>query len=161
MFGNRLLLGVHTIGGIVDSDGTGNYEVLDEVKADHVTITQGGAAMVEAESVDITQGGIQAAQTGSLSITQGGALIVEADTADLSMSGAALISADKIDMKSAVAAVAIADTLVTDDKTTIGFLFAGTIEGQPRVRVDARVAAAFGAGLGVALFVLRRFVARK
>ena len=145
----------------MDSDGTGNYEVLDEVKADHVTINQGGAALVEAESLEITQGGVQAAQTGSLTITQGGAMMVEADTADLSMSGAGLVSADKVDMKSAGAAVAIADTLVADEKTTIGFLFAGTIEGEPRVRVDARVAAAFGAGLGVALFVLRRFVGRK
>ena len=145
----------------MDSDGTGNYEVLDEVKADHVTINQGGAALVEAESVEITQGGVQAAQTGSLTITQGGAMMVEADTADLSMSGAGLVTADKVDMKSAGAAVAIADTLVADEKTTIGFLFAGTIEGEPRVRVDARVAAAFGAGLGVALFVLRRFVGRK
>jgi hypothetical protein len=145
----------------VDSDGTGNYEVLDEVKADHVTITQGGAGVVEAESIEITQGGVQAAQTGSLSITQGGAMIVEADSADLSMSGAGLLSADRVDMKSAGAGVAIADTLVADDKTTIGFLFAGTIEGQPKVRVDARVAAAFGAGLGVALFVLRRFARRK
>ena len=145
----------------MDSDGTGNYEVLDEVKADHVTINQGGAALVEAESVEITQGGVQAAQTGSLTITQGGAMMVEAETADLSMSGAGLVSADKVDMKSAGAAVAIADTLVADEKTTIGFLFAGTIEGEPRVRVDARVAAAFGAGLGIALFVLRRFVGRK
>ena len=145
----------------MDSDGTGNYEVLDEVKADHVTINQGGAALVEAESLEITQGGVQAAQTGSLTITQGGAMMVEADTADLSMSGAGLVSADKVDMKSAGAAVAIADTLVADEKTTIGFLFAGTIEGEPKVRVDARVAAAFGAGLGIALFVLRRFVGRK
>ena len=145
----------------MDSDGTGNYEVLDEVKADHVTINQGGAALVEAESVEVTQGGVQAVQAGSLSITQGGAMIVETESAELSMSGAGLLSADKVDMKSAGAGVAIADTLVADDKTTIGFLFAGTIEGEPKVKVDARVAAAFGAGLGVALFLLRRLVSKK
>jgi hypothetical protein len=145
----------------VDTNGTQNYEVLDEVRAEHVTITQGGASVVEADSVEITQGGVQAAQTNSLSISQGGAVIVETETADLAMSGAGILSADKVELHSAGAGIAIADTLVADDKSTIGFLFAGTIEGEPTVKVDARVAAAFGAGLALTFFLLRRVFGRK
>lgn len=144
----------------MDTNGSKDYEVHDEVRAEQVTITQGGAAMVEADSVEVTQGGIQAAQTKQLSISQGGAMVVETESADLTMSGAGVVSADKVELNSAGAGVAIADTLVADDKSTIGFLFAGTIEGQPNVRIDARAAAAFGAGLGLTLFVLRRVFSR-
>ncbi len=145
----------------METNGDAGYQVHDEVKAEHVTITQGGAAVVEADTVEVTQGGIQAAQANTLSISQGGAMIVETEVAELTMSGAGVLSADRVELTSAGAGIAIADTLVADDKSTIGFLFAGTIEGQPDVKIDARAAAAFGAGLAVALFLLSRIFGRR
>lgn len=141
------------------SDPTETY--FDEVDADHVTITQGGAANVQATTVEVTQGGIQAAQAGTISITQGGAMRVDAADADLTMGGAGVITGDRVDLRQSGAGIVVADTLKADEKSVIGVLFAGTIEGNPDVKVDARTAAAFGAGLGATLFVLKRLFRRQ
>ncbi|MGI9585111.1 MAG: hypothetical protein ACR2N7_05925 [Acidimicrobiia bacterium] len=138
----------------VEENGT-PYEVQDEVRADHVTISQGGAALVQADHVEISQGGAQAVETKELSISQGGALLVDTESADFNMSGAAVLNADTVTMQSAGVGLTVADT-VKAENTVIGFLFAGTIEGEPDVKIDARTAAAFGAGLAIALFILRR-----
>lgn len=136
------------------------YEVVEDVRAEHVTITQGGAALVSANTVEVTQGGIQAAETKHLKISQGGAMVVETETADLTMSGTAVLNADTARLQASGAGIAITDTLQADSNSTIGFLLAGTIEGEPKVRVDARSAAAFGAALAVTLFILRRLFKR-
>ena len=136
-----------------------NFE--ESVSADHVTITQGSAALVEANTVEINQGGAQAVETKELSISQGGAMVVEAEHAEFTMSGAGVVNADRVELNSASAAVTIADTLVADETSTIGMLFAGTIEGEPNVRLDVRSAAAFGAAFAVSLFILRRLFGRR
>ncbi|MGI9666769.1 MAG: hypothetical protein ACR2N2_06660 [Acidimicrobiia bacterium] len=141
-----------------ESDG---YEFEDHIEADHVTITQGGAALIEATTVEITQGGVQAAETKELSISQGGAMVIDTQSADLTMSGAGVLNADTVQMNSAGAGVAIADTLKADENSTIGMLFAGTIEGGPDVKVDMRTAAAFGAAFAVTLFILKRLIGRR
>ena len=139
------------------SEDTGFEET---VSADHVTITQGGAAEINAETVEITQGGAQAVTTKKLSISQGGAMVVDAEHAEFTMSGAGVVNADRVEINAGGAGVAIADTLVADEKSTIGMLFAGTIEGDPNIRVDVRSAAAFGAAFAVTLFILKRLLGR-
>ena len=143
-----------------DINGEG-YEVEDLVTADHVSITQGGAALIEATTVEITQGGVQAAETQELSISQGGAMVIDAQNADLTMSGAGLLNAEKVQLHNAGAGVAVADTLQADENSTIGMLFAGTIEGNPNIKVDVRAAAAFGAAFALTLIVLRRLIGRR
>jgi hypothetical protein len=136
------------------------YEGLEDVSADHVTISQGGAARVEATSVEVNQGGIQAVEAQSVTISQGGAFVVDAENAILTMSGAGLLTGDNISLQNAGAGVVIADTFKAEDDSVIGFLLAGSIEGNPNVRVDARSAAAFGAALAMTLFILRRLFRR-
>jgi hypothetical protein len=53
----------------------------------------------------------------------------------------------------------VTDT-VNAKESVIGVLLAGTIEGSPDVKVDARSAAAFGAGAVVTIFLLRRLFKR-
>lgn len=133
-----------------------NGEVIEDVKADHVTISQGGANSVEATTVEVSQGGIQAVKAEHVTITQGGAFIVETTSAELTMSGSGLIAADTITLRSGGAGLVVADTLKAEPGSIVGFLFAGSIEGNPDVKVDLRTAAAMGAGFAVALFALRR-----
>jgi hypothetical protein len=49
----------------------------------------------------------------------------------------------------------VTDT-VNAKESVIGVVLAGNIEGSPDVKVDARSAAAFGVGVAVAFFILRR-----
>jgi hypothetical protein len=144
----------------VNTNGSGEYEVLEEVRAETVEISQGGAALIHADSVSITQGGAQVVETRSLSIIQGGALSVTTETASFESSAAALISADTVQLSSAAAAVAIADNLQADSGSRIGILLAGTIEGEPDVGIDARTAALVGVCAATTLFILNRLFRR-
>ena len=140
-------------------NGSGEYE-LQEVRAETVEISQGGAALIQADSVSITQGGAQFVETKALTITQGGAVSVSAETANLDASAALLVSANDIQLNSGAAAIAVADTLKADANSRIGILFAGTIEGTPKVGFDARTAAIVGVCGATTLFVLNRIFRR-
>jgi hypothetical protein len=140
----------------METTESGNGQVVEDVTAEHVTVTQGGANKIKATTVDVTQGGAQNVRAETVSISQGGAFGIEAKAADLTMSGAAFIAGDTITMRQSGAGVVVADTINAEEGSMIGVLFAGSIEGNPNVRVDARTAAAFGAGFAVAAFALRR-----
>lgn len=142
------------------NNGSRGYDVLEEVRAETVEISQGGAGVVQAESVSITQGGAQIVETKSLSISQGGAVSVTTETASLDASAAALVSANTVDLNSSGAAIVITDTLQADRASRIGVLFAGTIEGNPKVGVDARTAAIVGVCAATTLFILNRLFRR-
>lgn len=141
-------------------NGSGEYEVLEEVRAETVEISQGGAALIQADSVSITQGGAQFVETKSLAISQGGVVSVSTETANLDASAALLVSADNIQLNSGAAAIAIADTLKADRGSRIGILLAGTIEGNPKVGLDARTAAIVGVCGAATLFALNRLLRR-
>jgi len=143
-----------------DTNGSGEYEVLDEVRAETVEISQGGAALIQADSVSITQGGAQVVEAKSFKITQGGAVSVSTETANLEASAAALVSANTVQLNSAAAAIAITDTLHADSGSRIGILLAGTIEGDPKVGFDARTAAIIGVCAATTMFVLNRLFRR-
>lgn len=132
-----------------------DVEFLEQVQADTVDITQGGAGIVQATTVNVTQGGIQTAATETLTINQGGVLMLEATDATFEMSGVGIASADTVVLNSAAAAVAVADT-VKATNSTIGLLFAGTVEGNPDIKVDARRALIFGGVLIVTSVILKR-----
>jgi hypothetical protein len=143
-----------------NTNGSGEYEVLEEVRAERVEISQGGAALIQADSVSITQGGAQVIETKSFAITQGGAVSVSTETASLDSSAAVLVSADTVQLNSGAAAIAISDTLRADRGSRIGILLAGTIEGNPKVGIDARTAAIVGVCGATTLFVLNRLFRR-
>lgn len=145
----------------METNEPGNGQIIEDVQADHVTVAQGGAQSVHANTVEMTQGGAQRVQAERVTISQGGAFGIETTNADLTMSGAAFIAGDTITVSQGGVGVAVADTLKAEAGSIIGVLFAGTIEGNPDVKVDARTAAAFGAGFGVALFLLRKIFGRR
>ncbi len=141
-------------------NGSGDHDMIEEVRADIVEINQGGAGLVQAESVSINQGGAQVVETKNLSITQGGVLSANAETANLEASGAAVLNAETVHLKSASSLFTVADTVESDSGSRIGILLAGTIEGDPNVRMDARTAALIGLSAAVTLFVLKRLFSR-
>jgi hypothetical protein len=112
------------------------------VRADRVEIVQGGAESVTAETVTISQGGAARVYATDLSISQGGVGL--ARTTKLSLSG-----------RSGALAV-VADEATLEPNSLAVVLIARTVKGTLRPIVDWRAAAAFGAGLGLALALLRR-----
>jgi len=142
------------------SDGSPEFEIVEEVKADTVKITHAGAALVQANTVTVTQAGVQRIEASQVTLAHGGAAIIESETMELSHGGAGFLVADNVDVKHSGLGISFADTVHAQD-SIIGVLFAGHIEGTPDIKFDARRAAAFGAGATVALFLLRRFFPRR
>lgn len=138
-------------------DSQTSNDVPDEVVADVVNISQGGAGRIEGGTISIDQGGAQTITGQSIEITQGGAAVVSAETATLNNSAVALLISEEATVVGSAPLLTIANQLTTED-SRIGVLLAGSIEGQPRVGLDLRLAAAVGAGAAIALFVLRRIV---
>lgn len=142
-------------------DDEGVEEIIEDLRAEHVTIAQGGAGRIEAGVVEITQGGAQTIEADNVSLSQAGAFTIDSTTADVNMSGVGFLTTDTATLRSGGAGVVIADTVKAEAGSVIGVLFAGTIEGDPNVRVDFRTAAAAGAAFALSLFVLRRLFGRR
>lgn len=133
-----------------------DFDIVEEVHGEIVEITQGGAGVVQATTVNVTQGGIQTATTENLTISQGGVAMVETTDASVTMGAVGFLTADNVALSSSGAAITVADTVKADDKSTIGVLFAGTIEGNPTIAVDGRKAVVAVAAFAVVLMVLKR-----
>jgi hypothetical protein len=106
----------------------------------------------------VTQGGIQTASTETLTVSQGGIAMVETTDASVTMGGVGFLTADNVQLTNSAAAVTVADTVKTDEKSTIGVLFAGTIEGNPSIAVDGRKAVVAVAAFAGVLMVLKRLI---
>ena len=133
-----------------------DFDVVEEVQGEIVEITQGGAGRVQATTVNVTQGGIQTATTENLTISQGGVAMVETTDASITMGGVGILAADNVQLSNSAAAITVADTVKADEKSTIGVLFAGTIEGNPNIAVDGRKTIAAVAAFAGVLMVLRK-----
>ena len=70
-----------------------------------------------------------------------------------------MISADTVHLDSSRSLLTIADT-VDSKNSVIGVLLAGTIEGAPDVKIDARTAAVIGAVGAITLYILKRVFSR-
>jgi hypothetical protein len=112
------------------------------VRADHVEINQGGASSVEATTVSVTQGGAGRIQAEEVTISQGGAGLVQADSLRLE--------------EGATAFAVLADEATISDGASVFMLLARSVSGSVRPVLDWRAAAAFGAGFGAAVALLRR-----
>jgi hypothetical protein len=130
-------------------------DVADEVIADVVNISQGGAGRIEGGTIRIDQGGAQTITGQSVEVTQGGAVVVSAETATLNNSAVAFLIAEEAKVVESIPLVAVTNQLSAEN-SRIGVLLAGRIDGEPEIGIDLRMAAAIGAGAAIALFILRR-----
>jgi large exoprotein involved in heme utilization and adhesion len=114
----------------------------EPVRAEHVEISQGGASSIEATTVSVTQGGAGRVRAGELTISQG---------------GIGLAQADNLRLNEGASAFALAGNDVSiQSGANVFMLLARSASGDVRPVLDWRAAAAFGAGLGLALRLLRR-----
>jgi hypothetical protein len=123
-------------------DTNGADDMSGAVRADHVDIRQGGANSVEATTVTLTQGGAGRIQADDVSISQGGAGLVQTDSLRLEEGGSAF--------------AVLAGEATISEGASIFMLLSRSVSGSVRPVLDWRAAAAFGAGFGVAIALLRR-----
>ncbi|HAL61099.1 MAG TPA: hypothetical protein DCP08_01660 [Chloroflexi bacterium] len=120
------------------------------IKAQEVRLHQSGAQSIEAEKVTIRQGGAQYIQGGEVSLSQGGALTVRGETIALQRSGALVVSGQEVEVKQGGAGLLVAGRIKADEVRSI-FVASGPIEGSVTTVLDQKSALALGAALGASL----------
>lgn len=144
-----------------DAPRNGNRpEGMDEsgdVRAENVTLSQGGARDIFATTVSITEGGARDITGTNISITRGGASQVRAEHMEVSQGGVALAKTDNLTVASGGSALAVlSDRATLNEGGNVLVLVAGEVSGDARPLLDWRSALALAAGLVVAWRLLRR-----
>ncbi len=120
------------------------------IQAQEVRLHQSGAQSIEAEKVTIRQGGAQYIQGGEVNLSQGGALAVRGETIDLERSGALMVSGQEVEVSQGCAGVLVAGKIKADEVRSV-FVASGPIEGSVTTMLDQKSALALGAALGASL----------
>ena len=125
--------------------------------SDTVEIKNGGARDIDATNVSITQGGARDIDAETVTINQGGAAQVRADDLTINYGGVAIARTGNLTVAEGGSAFAImADKATLNEESRIFLLVAGSSSGDVRPVLDWRAAAAFGAGLALAISLVRR-----
>lgn len=125
----------------IQLDDLSTGDANGDLRAGNVSITQGGARDVYAEQVSISQGGAGRVQAESVSVSLGGIAVARAENLTVKEGGSAFaVSAGSVNV---------------EEGGNVFLVLARQASGDARV-VDIRAAFAIGAGLGIALRLLRR-----
>ncbi len=112
---------------------------------------------VRAQNVTLTQGGARDINATTVSITQGGAAQVRAEQMNLSQGGVALAKTEHLTVADGGSAFAVlSDHATVNEGGNVLVLLAGEVSGDARPLLDWRSALALGAGLVVAWRLVRR-----
>lgn len=126
----------------VVADAAATPQMDAHIRADHVTLSQGGAQTIEAQSVKLSQGGAGQVRADEMTVEQGGV-------------GLARVGNLKLGSGASAFAV-LADEATVEEGSTTFLVVSRSLNGDVRPTIDWRTALAFGAGLGLALSILRR-----
>ena len=122
--------------------GSETVPVAANVRAENVTLYQGGAQTIDAGTVSITQGGAGRVRADELTVNQGGVGFAEAKHLTVADQGSAL--------------AVVADEATVEDGGRVVLLIARSVAGDVRPLLDVRSALAMVAGFAFVLLVLRR-----
>ena len=143
----------------------------DLVEGDTVTITQGGASVVNAHTVQIRQGGIANAQADEITVSMGGVALARADRVSVEMGGIGIalareahltqgaarsVIAQNVHVDQGLVGTALAGRVTFERPSGIFLLIAGRVEGPVQALLDWRGAIAFGAAFGLLVGLIRR-----
>lgn len=143
-----------------DSDAPVSFEDTRHAHQDgHLPEGMDASGDVRAENVTLTQGGARDINATTVSITQGGAAQVRAEQMNLSQGGVALAKTDSLTVAEGGSALAVlSDHATVNEGGTVLVLLAGEVSGDARPLLDWRSALALGAGLVIAWRLVRRIL---
>lgn len=113
-----------------------------DVRAEQVTISQGGARDVEATTVSITQGGAARVRAEQMSLSQGGVAVARTEKLTVEDGGSAF--------------AVLSDHATVNEGGNVFLVVAKEVSGDAARVIDWRAAAAFAVGLVIAWRLLRR-----
>ena len=113
-----------------------------DVRAENVTLNQGGARDIDATTVTITQGGAAQVRAQQMSLSQGGVAVARTENLTVGEGGSAF--------------AVMSDQATINEGGNVFLLVAGEVSGDARPVLDGRSAAAFAFGLVVAWRLVRR-----
>jgi hypothetical protein len=113
-----------------------------DVRAENVTLNQGGARDIDATTVSITQGGAAQVRAQQMSLSQGGVAVARTENLTVGEGGSAF--------------AVMSDQATINEGGNVFLLVAGEVSGDARPVFDWRSAAAFAFGLVVAWRLVRR-----
>lgn len=117
---------------------------MGDIRAENVTLTQGGARDIEATTVSIMQGGAARVSAEQLNISQGGVAMARTDELAINEGGTAF--------------AVVADKATIAEGSNVFLLVSGQVDGDGRPVLDWRSALAVGVGFAAALSVIRRIL---
>ncbi len=123
-----------------------------DVRADMITMDRTGAEQVTAERVVMTNSGARTVDARSAQVDRSGVLAVRSEKAVFYNSTAVAVASDETRIVRGRVLLLKADRATIEGDARIA-VFAGLASDSVRPLVDARGAAAFGAGLGAVLMV--------
>jgi hypothetical protein len=143
-----------------DSDAPVSFEDTDHAHHNgHPRAGMDASGDVRAENVTLNQGGARDIVATTVSITQGGAAQVRAEQMNLSQGGVALARTDSLTVADGGSAFAVlSDHATVNEGGNVLVLVAGEVSGDARPLLDWRSALALGAGLVVAWRLVRRIL---
>jgi hypothetical protein len=143
-----------------DSDAPVSFEDTDHAPHNgHLPAGMDASGDVRAENVTLTQGGARDIVATTVSITQGGAAQVRAEQMNLSQGGVALAKTDSLTVADGGSAFAVlSDHATVNEGGNVLVLVAGEVSGDARPLLDWRSALALAAGLVVAWRLVRRIL---
>ena len=115
-----------------------------DVRAENVTLTQGGARDISATTVSITQGGAAQVRAEQMSVSQGGVALAKTENLTVDDGGSAF--------------AVLSDHATVNEGGNVFLLLAGEVSGDARPLLDWRSALALGAGVVVAWRLVRRIL---
>lgn len=114
----------------------------EDIRAERVEISQGGASNIDAHTVSITQGGAGQVRADEVSVSQGGIGLARAGRLSVGAGGTAF--------------AVLADEASVESGANVLMLLARSTSGEVKPLIDLRSAIAIGAACGLVVAILRR-----
>jgi hypothetical protein len=130
-----------------------------DVQATTVTMERAGAGQVSAERVTMTNSGARTVTARSAQLDRSGVVSLQSEHTVLQSSSAVGVMADEVRLVKSSALFVAAESATVEEGTRI-LVYVGPSSPTTRPVVDAVGAAAFGAGLGLALVTLSALLRR-
>jgi hypothetical protein len=140
-------------------EGTTLEGDVGDVSAEAVTIALGTARTVEARTATVEQGAVFEVKADSVQVDQSAIGKIEGASVQSDQCSVGLVKAEAVTLSDGAMLGAYAEVAHLE-RSNVAFLAAKHVDGEARILVDWRAAAAFGAAVGLVLGLVQIVLGR-